>query len=95
MPSPLRGRALRTLAAVMLFVALLAPGSAPALAADGEPLVLRAGTDQDLQVLTPWNSVVVADFEVFTLNYDTLVGSARTSNRWRALPNRGSSPRTG
>ena len=48
--------------------------SAPALAADGEPLVLRAGTDQDLQVLNPWNSVVVVDFEVFTLNYDTLVG---------------------
>ena len=74
MPSPLRARALRTLAAVMLLVALLVPGSAPALAADGEPLVLRAGTDQDLQVLNPWNSVVVADFEVFTLNYDTLVG---------------------
>jgi len=36
-------------------------------------LVLRAGTDQDLQVLNPWNSVVVADFEVFTLNYDLLV----------------------
>ena len=68
MPSPLRARVLRTLAAVMLLVALLVPGSAPALAADGEPLVLRAGTDQDLQVLNPWNSVVVADFEVFTLN---------------------------
>ena len=74
MPSPLRARAFRTLAAVLLLVALLVPGSAPALAADGEPLQLKAGTDQDLQVLNPWQSVVVADFEVFTLNYDTLVG---------------------
>jgi peptide/nickel transport system substrate-binding protein len=74
MASPLRARVLRTLAALLLLTALLVPGSAPALAADGEPLVLRAGTDQDLQVLNPFNSVVVADFEVFTLNYDTLVG---------------------
>ena len=74
MASPLRARVLRTLAALLLLTALLVPGSAPALAADGEPLVLRAGTDQDLQVLNPWNSVVVADFEVLTLNYDTLVG---------------------
>ena len=34
----------------------------------------EAGTDQDLQVLNPWQSVVVADFEAFTLNYDPLVG---------------------
>ena len=74
MPSPLRARAFRTLAAVLLLVALLVPGAVPALAADGEPLQLKAGTDQDLQVLNPWQSVVVADFEVFTLNYDTLVG---------------------
>jgi peptide/nickel transport system substrate-binding protein len=74
MPSPLRARALRTLASLLLLAGLLLPGSAPALGADGEPLILRAGTDQDLQVLNPWNSVVVADFEVFTLNYDLLVG---------------------
>ena len=74
MASPLRARVFRTLAALLLLTALLVPGAAPALAADGEPLVLRAGTDQDLQVLNPFNSVVVADFEVFTLNYDTLVG---------------------
>ena len=74
MASPLRARVFRTLAALLLLTALLVPGSAPALAADGEPLVLRAGTDQDLQVLNPFNSVVVADFEVYTLNYDTLVG---------------------
>ena len=74
MSSPLRARALRTLATLALLAGLLIPGSAPALGADGEPLILRAGTDQDLQVLNPWQSVVVADFEVFTLNYDTLVG---------------------
>jgi peptide/nickel transport system substrate-binding protein len=74
MLSPLRARALRTLAAVTLLAGLLLPASAPVLAADGEPLQLKAGTDQDLQVLNPWQSVVVADFEVFTLNYDTLVG---------------------
>ena len=71
---PLRARAARTTAVLALIIGLLAPGSGAVLAADGEPLVLRAGTDQDLQVLNPWNSVVVADFEVFTLNYDLLVG---------------------
>jgi peptide/nickel transport system substrate-binding protein len=54
--------------------ALIAPAAAPISAAEGDVLQLRAGTDQDLQVLNPFNSVVVADFEVFTLNYDLLVG---------------------
>jgi peptide/nickel transport system substrate-binding protein len=66
-------RAVRAVAALTLIIATLMPGAALAVE-DGEPLVLRAGTDQDLQVLNPFNSVVVADFEVFTLNYDTLVG---------------------
>lgn len=66
-------RAARGLAGLALILGMLMPGAA--LAVDGdEPLVLRAGTDQDLQVLNPFNSVVVADFEVFTLNYDLLVG---------------------
>ncbi len=73
MSLPLPARAARTLAVLTLIAGLLVPGAAPALAVDGEPLVLRAGTDQDLQVLNPWNSVVVADFEVYTLNYDLLV----------------------
>ena len=65
----------RIVAVLGLVAALLFPALGVAAAeGDEEPLVLRAGTDQDLQVLNPWNSVVVADFEVFTLNYDLLVG---------------------
>ena len=74
MPSPLRARVLRALAALMLLAALVIPGSAPALGADDEPLILRAGTDQDLQVLNPWQSTLVVDYEAYTLNYDLLVG---------------------
>src|SRR3954447_8990512 len=67
---PLHARAARLLVAIGLAFSTLLPGATPVGAAD--PLVLKAGTDQDLQVLNPWNSVTVADFEVFTLNYDLL-----------------------
>jgi peptide/nickel transport system substrate-binding protein len=67
----LRRRAFRALAACAMALSVLLPGVGSAGAAG--PLILRAGTDQDLQVLNPFNSVVVADFEVFTLNYDLLV----------------------
>jgi peptide/nickel transport system substrate-binding protein len=70
---PLRTRVTRTVAALGLTLALVLPGiAAPVTAADGD-LILRAGTDQHLQVLNPWNAIVVADFEVYTLNYDLLV----------------------
>ncbi len=69
---PLRARLARVLAASALLLGTVLP-AVPALAADGDPLTLRAGTDQDLAVLNPFNSVVVADFEVYTLNYDLLV----------------------
>ena len=73
MRSPRRGRAARLLAALALLLSMILPGAvAPATAAD-TGLILRAATDQKLQVLNPFNSVVVADFEVFTLNYDLLV----------------------
>ncbi|HET9522051.1 MAG TPA: ABC transporter substrate-binding protein [Candidatus Limnocylindrales bacterium] len=68
----LRQRAARVLAASALVLATILPGASTAGAAEGD-LILRTGTDQDLQVLNPFNSVVVADFEVFTLNYDLLV----------------------
>jgi peptide/nickel transport system substrate-binding protein len=71
MRMPLRARAARLLVATGLALSAILPGAASVGAAD--PLVIKAGTDQDLQVLNPFNSVVVADFEVFTLNYDLLV----------------------
>ncbi|MEO8463657.1 MAG: ABC transporter substrate-binding protein [Chloroflexota bacterium] len=70
--STLRARGARILMSAGLAFAAIGPATAPVAAAD--PLVLNAGTDQDLQVLNPFSSVVVADFEAFTLNYDTLVG---------------------
>jgi peptide/nickel transport system substrate-binding protein len=72
MPSTLRARGARLLAALGLAGALLLPAGAPAVAAD--PLVLRAGTDQKLETLNPWASVTFADFEAFQLVYDMLVG---------------------
>jgi peptide/nickel transport system substrate-binding protein len=71
MRSSLRAR----LAAAAATIGLVLAGASASLVpvAATSHLVLRAGTDQDLQVLNPWNSVVVADFEVFTLNYDLLV----------------------
>jgi peptide/nickel transport system substrate-binding protein len=71
MRSSIRARLAAAAATVGLILAGLSPSLAPVAAAD--PLQLKAGTDQDIQVLNPWNSVVVADFEVFTLNYDLLV----------------------
>jgi peptide/nickel transport system substrate-binding protein len=71
MRMPVRSRAARLTVAIGLAAATVLPGASSVGAQEG--LVLRAGTDQDLQVLNPWNSVVVADFEVFTLNYDLLV----------------------
>jgi peptide/nickel transport system substrate-binding protein len=68
----LRARVARLIAAAALIAAVVVPAGAPASAAD--PLVLRAGTTQTLQSLNPWNVVEVIDFEVMTLNYDTLVG---------------------
>jgi peptide/nickel transport system substrate-binding protein len=71
MRSRARPRLVRGLLATGLVFGLLLPAGVPA-AADNHR-ILRAGTDQDLQVLNPWNSVVVADFEVYTLNYDLLL----------------------
>ncbi|MFL5777941.1 MAG: ABC transporter substrate-binding protein [Chloroflexota bacterium] len=72
MASSLRARAGRIAVAAMFVLAALVPGAAPAAAAD--PLVLKVGTDQTFSGLNPWASVYVLDYEVFTLNYDLLVG---------------------
>jgi peptide/nickel transport system substrate-binding protein len=72
MRSTLRTRIAHALAAAALVLALVLPAAVP-VAADSHD-VLRVGTDQDLQVLNPWQSVLVVDYEIFTLNYDLLVG---------------------
>ena len=72
MPTSPRARVGRTLFASLFILATLMPGASPAVAAD--PLILRVGTDQTFSGLNPWASVYVLDYEVFTLNYDLLVG---------------------
>jgi peptide/nickel transport system substrate-binding protein len=68
-----RLRFARLAAVTAVVAALLVPTAIQA--ADGEgPLILRAGTDQKVETLNPWHSVTVVDYEVFTLNYDLLVG---------------------
>ena len=73
MLQPSRLRVARLAAVTAVMVALLAPAAMQAAEGD-EPLILRAGTDQKLETLNPWHSITVADYEVFTLNYDLLVG---------------------
>jgi peptide/nickel transport system substrate-binding protein len=72
MRTPARARLWRLIAALALVAALVLPAAVPAAAQ--EEHTLRAGTDQDVEVLNPWHSVLVVDYEVFTLNYDLLVG---------------------
>jgi len=68
---PLRGRIAIVTASAGLVLALLLP-AASATAAD--PLILRTGSTQTVSGLNPWQVVYVVDFEIMTLNYDTLVG---------------------
>jgi peptide/nickel transport system substrate-binding protein len=69
---PLRARLGRTVAAVALIAALLIPAAAPATAQTST--VLRVGTGQDLDSMNPFQTALVVGFEVFTLNYELLVG---------------------
>ncbi len=71
MKSSIRARLATAAATAGLIFGGLGPSVVPVVGAD--PLQLKAGTDQDLQVLNPFNSILVVDFEVFTLNYDLLV----------------------
>src|SRR3989304_3262937 len=89
MKSPIRARlATAAATAALLFGGTGAPGApaagAAALVCGGvgssvvpvaaaDPLQIKAATDQALQVLNPFNSILVVDFEVFTLTYDLLV----------------------
>ena len=73
MRSTTRARMGRILAAVGLLGALLLPAASPISAAKGDG-ILRVGTDQEFSGLNPWAATYVLDYEVFTLNYDLLVG---------------------
>ena len=72
MRSSLRGRTARTLGAFGLMAALVLPAATPAAAAD--PNVLKIGTTQDLDSLNPYQTALLVGYEIFTLNYDMLVG---------------------
>ena len=68
----LRGRMARVAAVLGLTAALVLPAGVPATAAD--PAVLKIGTTQDLDSLNPYQTALLVGYEIFTLNYDMLVG---------------------
>ena len=68
----LRGRMARVAAVAGLTAALVLPAGVPATAAD--PAVLKIGTTQDLDSLNPYQTALLVGYEIFTLNYDMLVG---------------------
>jgi len=72
MRSRLHTRLGRALTVVGLVTALLIPTVAPAAAQTAN--VLRVGTTQDLDAMNPYQTALVVGFEVFTLNYELLVG---------------------
>ena len=72
MRQPLRTRTVRALVAACLVAALVLPAAAPATAQAEN--VLRVGTAQDLDAMNPYQTALVVGFEVFTLNYELLVG---------------------
>jgi peptide/nickel transport system substrate-binding protein len=72
MRSTLRSRLARVVGTIALLCALLLPSGSPVAAAD--PVVLRVGTVQDLDAMNPYLTALFTGYEVFTLNYDLLVG---------------------
>lgn len=72
MPSTISSRLGRRLALALALCGLLGAGLAvPARAAD--PLVLRAGTTQDLDTLNPYATALVVGYEAYLLSYNMLV----------------------
>jgi peptide/nickel transport system substrate-binding protein len=65
-------RLARFIAAAALVTAGLLPAGANA--GTGNPLVLRVGTDQALETLNPFQSITYADYEMFQIQYELLVG---------------------
>lgn len=70
MPTTVRVRAARGVAALLFAAAALLPAAGPATAAD--PVVLRVGTTQDLDSTNPFNTILVSGYEVFQLTYNLL-----------------------
>jgi ABC-type dipeptide transport system, periplasmic component len=66
-----RARLTRLVGASALVGSLLLPAAAPVAAAD--PVVLRAGTTQDLDSLNPYATLLVVGYEAFQLSYNLLV----------------------
>jgi ABC-type oligopeptide transport system substrate-binding subunit len=68
-------RTVSRLARLAAAVALIGGAMAvPGHVAGADDRVLRVGTVQDLDSMNPWNTALETGFEVFTLNYQLLVG---------------------
>jgi peptide/nickel transport system substrate-binding protein len=63
---------MRVLLAALLLVAPTLVGAGGAKAADD--LILKIGSDQKFETLNPWFSITYADYEIFQVQYELLVG---------------------
>ncbi len=72
MLTPARARVWRPVMILAMLAAMLLPSALPVAAAD--PVVLRVGEAQDVTAINPYLATLFSDYEVFTLNYDLLVG---------------------
>ncbi len=72
----MRNRLGARLGRFIALAALVGAGLFPASASAGVggPLILNVGTDQDLETLNPWHAITVADYEIFQIQYELLVG---------------------
>ena len=72
-----RARRWRPVLILAALAALLLPSVSQVAAAD--PVVLRVGETQDVTAINPYLATLFSDYEVFTLNYDLLVGYDKDS----------------
>ena len=72
MSHPPRARLMRLVASLALAGSVLLPGAVPAIGADGDPVVLRVGTTQDLDSSNPFQTYLVVGYEAFQLTYNLL-----------------------
>jgi len=71
MPTTVRARAVKTLAALAFGATVLLPAAAPVAAAD--PVLLRVGTTQDIDTTNPFGTALVSGYETYQLTYNLLV----------------------